>query len=115
MSSILHNVPDVTTFAANVVVFLAAISAAVVGAMQAVKAIKKSVVEAMTTDQTTVTKREVIGGILQDQYGAIQMSEAIRDLKEAVCDLRTTMGDNTRENHEIRHILERVLDRMPPR
>lgn len=112
MTTILHNLPDVSTFSANIVVFLAAISAAVVGSMSAVKAIKKSVVELVTPEDIVVTKTQVLGGILQDQYGSAMLAEQLRnnnnvneDLKEAVC-------ENTREVRELRHQMDRMIDAL---
>ncbi len=103
MSTALHSVPDVTTFAANVVVFLAAVAAAVAGAMHAVKKIKESWVDATKGETTTDVKTQVIGGLLQDAIGSAMMAEQLRELNgniEKLCEGLT----------ELRH--EMQLDRV---
>jgi hypothetical protein len=113
VSSIIHNAPDVTTFAANVVVFLAAISAAVVGSMSAVKAIKKALIESLKPEETTpITTTQVIGGILQDQYGSVMMSEALRDNREATEDLKNAVCNVRDELRENRHTMDRLIDAL---
>lgn len=115
MSSILHNAPDVTTFAANVVVFLAAVAAAVAGAMHAVKKIKESWIDATKTTAPVVEKTQIIGGLLQDALGSAMVTEQLRaavksmdDLRDAVIDLRTELRENRATN-------EKMIDRMDRR
>lgn len=103
MSSVLHNAPDVTTFAANVVVFLAAIAAAVAGSMSAVKKIKESWLESASKPEEV--KTTIIGGMLQDAIGSAMMSEQLRNNKQS-------MDDLCDELREVRIILNRIADRM---
>lgn len=115
MSSVIHNAPDVTTFAANIVVVLAAIAAAVVGAMSATKTIKKAILDNLKPepDETTsVSKTQVIGGVLQEAFGSAMLADSLKDnretnedLKHAVCSLRDEMREN-------RHMIERLIDVM---
>lgn len=114
VSSTLSSVPDVTTFAANTVVFLAAISAAVVGSMSAVKQIKKSIVEALKPEEgsTSVTKTQIVGGILQDQYGSVMMAEALRNNAESTDDLKTAVCQVRDELRENRHTMDRLIDAL---
>lgn len=119
VTELAKHIPDVSTFAANLVVFLAAIGAAVVGSMAAVKKIKDGWVDLTkatpATAEATTTKTQVIGGLLQDHYGSVMMAENIRDLKGATEDMKDAVCDNTRELREIRHTLARMMDRMDRR
>lgn len=103
LSNSAASLPDVTTFAANVVVFLAAIAATVVGAMSAVKKIKESVLENNKPIETT--KTQVIGGLLQDAVGSAMMAEQLRNNQKATEDLCDEM-------REVRIVLNRIADRM---
>lgn len=91
MPSVVHSVPDVTTFAANVVVFLAAIAATVAGAMSAVKKIKESWLESNKAE-VTVSKSVVIGGMLQDAIGSAMMAEQLRELNTNIIRLHECMS-----------------------
>lgn len=123
MSSVLHSVtslPDVTTFAANIGVGLAAVTAVVVGAMSATKAIKKSVIDALKPDDTaTVTNTQVIGGTLQDIYGAQMLvmeisrnTQAVNESAEAGHEAKVALGQVCEQLRELRHQNERLIDEM---
>lgn len=108
MKELLKLVPDVTTFAANVVVFLAAVGAAVAGALAAVKKIKEAWVDTNKPVATESLGTQVIGGLLQDMYGSAMMSEKLRDNTKAVEDLCD-------ELRETRGEVRRLIDRMDRR
>lgn len=99
MSQILANVPDVTTFAANIVVFLAAIAAAVAGEMSAVKKIKESWLETMKNGETPLAgKHQVAAASIIETTTLLMWSESNRDvcecmqaLKEEITALRHEM------------------------
>lgn len=119
VTELAKHIPDVSTFAANLVVFLAAVGAAVVGSMAAVKKIKDGWVDLTKappgTSEVTTTKTQVIGGMLQDHYGSVMMAENLRSLNGTNEDLKDAVNENTRELREIRHTLDRMMDRMDRR
>lgn len=102
MSQVLANVPDVTTFAANVVVFLTAITAAVVGSLSAVKKIKESWLESNKGEPAKITAM-VAGTSIMESTTLLMWSESNRNVCEA-------LDDMTKELRELRHELE--LDRI---
>lgn len=118
VTELAKHIPDVSTFAANLVVFLAAVGAAVVGSMAAVKKIKDGWVDltkAPASAEVTTTKTQVLGGLLQDHYGSVMMADNLRNLNGTNEDLKDAICDNTRELREIRHTLDRMMDRMDRR
>ena len=81
MSHILENVPDVTTFAANVVVFLAAIAAAVAGAMSAVKKIKESWLDTIKAGNEPLPgKHQVAAASIVETTTLLMWSESNQDV-----------------------------------
>lgn len=122
MTEVLKHIPETTTFAANLVVFLAAIGAAVVGSMAMVKKVKDGWVDLAGAKQAPSQSSVVVGGLLQDAFGSAMMSEQVRDLVAAVTknngiadDIRDAICDNTRELIEMRHTMDRLMDRMDRR
>lgn len=100
MSQVLANVPDVTTFAANIVVFLAAIAAAVAGAMSAVKKIKESWLETMKNgDAPLPGKHQVAAASIIETTTLLMWSESNRE----ACECMRTLADEMRE---LRHEME---------
>lgn len=100
MSQVLANVPDVTTFAANIVVFLAAIAAAVAGAMSAVKKIKESWLDSMKNGDTPVAgKHQIAAASIIETTTLLMWSESNRDACECMHKL-------TEEIRELRHEME---------
>lgn len=85
------SLPDVTTFAANLVVFLAALAAVISGAWVAVKQVKKSVIDAVADDKPTTAK--VASAILIETQTMLMWSESNRDVCEAVTALREEIKD----------------------
>lgn len=75
-------VPDVTTIAANAVVFAAAIGAAAAGSLAAVRVIKKQWLELFEPDEKGNNSISVTGGVIMENMTMIQLTEALRDLKE---------------------------------
>ena len=112
MSFSLQHIPDVTTFAANVVVFLAAIGAAVAGAAHAVKKVKEAWVDALKPGDIQTTKTQVIGGLLQDQFGSAMLAESLRDLRHTIGESCSVQKDTNSEMRELRHEIERLIDRL---
>lgn len=105
MSSALHTVPDVTTFAANVVVFLAAIAAAVAGSMSAVKKIKKAWLESIKDDEKPIPSQKLIGTLLMETTTAAMLSESQRDL----CEIMRDVKDELKEH---RFAMVRLTDKL---
>lgn len=115
------HVPDITTFAANLVVFLAAIGAAVAGSLAMVKKVKKEWEEAFPKNPTpiapgngdVVTQQRMIGTLMMETTTAAMLSasqerladtmdevkDELRDNRSAVCSLRDEM-------RELRHELQ---------
>lgn len=112
MPSALQNLPDVTTFAANIAVFLGATAAAVAGSFHAVKKVKLAWIESMKEGDVKVTKTQVIGGLLQDQYGSAMMAEALRDLRHTLQESCVVAREGNTEMRELRHEVERLIDRL---
>jgi hypothetical protein len=89
MSQILANVPDVSTFAANIVVFLAAIAAAVAGAMSAVKKIKESWLDSVKSGDTPVAGKHLIAAAsIIETTTLLMWSESNRDVCECIHSLK---------------------------
>lgn len=100
MSQVLANVPDVTTFAANVVVFLAAIAAAVAGAMSAVKKIKESWMESTKAGTHPLPgTHQVAAASIIETTTLLMWSESNRD----VCECMQALS---KEITALRHELE---------
>lgn len=100
MSQVLANVPDVTTFAANIVVFLAAIAAAVAGAMSAVKKIKESWLDSVKDGGTPLPgKHQIAAASIIETTTLLMWSESNRD----VCECMHKLAD---EIKELRHEME---------
>lgn len=100
MSQVLANVPDVTTFAANIVVFLAAVAAAVAGAMSAVKKIKESWLDSVkSADSPVPVKHQIAAATIMETTTLLMWSESNRE----VCECMRTLAD---EIKELRHEME---------
>lgn len=116
MGELLKSVPDVTTFAANLVVFIGALTAAVLGTMSAIKKVKEGWVDTVGTTKNpegSLVKTEIIGGLLQEGFGnkllasSIEVNtqavnentDEVRELRNAVCNLRD-------EVRELRHEMQ---------
>ncbi len=108
MTSVIHNVPDVTTFAANVVVFLAAVAAAVAGSMTAVKAIKKSWSD-LSTDEDN-TKTTVASAMIIETTTVLMLSESQRDLAKATDELRFAIVGHRDETRELRACIDKLME-----
>lgn len=125
VQEVAKHIPDVTTFAANVVVFLMAVGAAVAGSFAMVKKIKQGWDETFPksasgpTTGDVITQQRLVGTLMLETTTAAMMSESMRDLAEAtdrqtdmMRDTRDCMKENTREMHELRHQVERLMDRL---
>jgi uncharacterized membrane protein len=97
----LSNLPDVTTFAANVVVFLAAIGATVAGALSAVKVIKKSWLETVKEDDKP--KQSIASATLVESTTMLMWSESNRAVSEELSDVKD-------ELKELRFVIVRLTD-----
>ena len=115
LGELLKTAPDVTTFAANIVVFFAAVAAAVIGAMSAIKKIKEGWIDTVgtksSTPEGTLVKTEIIGGLLQEGFGSKvlagavevntqatnELTDEVRELRNAVCSLRDEMRETRHE------------------
>lgn len=117
MSNLVNSVPDTTTFAANIVVFLAAVAAAAVGALQAVKKIKEAFVEGKEVGGSgkDLVSTQVVGGMLQDAFSSAMLAESIRNMARQSEGVREAVDDLTKEMREHRVLLQRILDRMDDR
>lgn len=127
VQEVAKHIPDVTTFAANVVVFLMAVGAAVAGSFAMVKKIKQGWDETFpktgssggTGNGDVITQQRLVGTLMLETTTAAMMSESMRDLAEAtdrqtdvMRDTRDCVKENTREMHELRHQVERLMDRL---
>lgn len=96
--------PDTATFAANIVVFIAAIAAVVAGAWTAITQIKKAILEGVKpgTPASGGVETKIASAMLMETTTLMMWSESNRD----VCESMTALREEIRE---LRHELE--LDR----
>lgn len=123
MTEVTKHIPDITTFAANLVVFLMAIGAAVAGSFAMVKKIKSSWEDTFPKngpgEGDVITQQRMVGTLLMETTTATMLTEANRNLAEAMDkqtemtrDVRECITENTRELREVRHQIERLMDRL---
>ena len=125
MQEVAKHIPDVTTFAANLVVFFAAIAAAVAGSLAGVKKIKSSLADLSSPATPApghgdiVTQQRLVGTLMMETLTAKALSDsntllaaAVDDLTDVTRDSREATCDLTREVRELRHQVERLTDRM---
>ncbi len=114
MSEVAKHFPDVTTFAANIVVFFAAIAATVAGSLAMVKKIKsgweetfpaKTPAVSSATGDVVTRERNLMGALLMETTTAAMLTEAQRTLAEKV-------DENTDETRELRFAMTRVADAL---
>ena len=108
MGEFAKHVPDVTTFATNVVVFLAAIGAAVAGSFAMVKKIKVGWDDTFAKGPNrgdVITQREVTGALLMETTTAAMLSSSQKMLCEQV-------SENSDEVKELRHAILSLRDEM---
>ncbi len=112
MTELAKHVPDVTTFAANLVVFFVAIGAAVAGSMAMLKKIREGwegafpakVSSSNAGNGDIVTQsRNMVGALLMETTTAAMLSDSQRSLCEQ------TEG-NTDEMRELRFAVTRLTD-----
>ncbi len=106
MQELAKHVPDVATFAANIVVFLAAIGAAVAGSMAMVKKVKsgwEDTFPAKGESGDIVTQQRVMGALLMETTTAAMLSDSQRSLCEQT-------GEATDEARELRFAITRLTD-----
>ncbi len=109
MTELAKHVPDVTTFAANLVVFFVAIGAAVAGSMAMVKKIREGWEGAVgkgpaaSGNEIVTQQRSVMGALLMETTTAAMLSESQRGLCEQ------TEGA-TDEMRELRFAVTRLTD-----
>lgn len=108
MGLVAHSLQSVdwTTIGTNVGVFCAAASALFMGIKTGLKKISRGEI-APTTD-----KSKVAGAMLVETTSMLMWSESNRDVVEAVNRLCDFIQDNTREQTELRHQIERLRDKM---
>lgn len=122
MPSAMQHIPDATTIAASVVVFFAAVGAAVAGALKAVKEIKSEWSDAFkpkTVSDDRSVHTTVVGATLQDVFSTPmfteqlrRMTDAIEDNTDAVKALTNLVGNDLHEKRELRHAIDRLMDRL---
>jgi len=98
MGAVLANTPDVTTFAANIVVFFAAVTAAVTGAIVTVKKISKSWVDTIK-DEDSPKQTSVVSATIMETQTMMMLSESNRNLCHQIGELKEVIV-------ELRHQLE---------
>jgi hypothetical protein len=98
MGALIEHTPDVTTFAANIVVFFAALTAAVAGAMISVKKLKKTWVESIN-DETSPKSTQVVSATIMETQTLLMLSEANRALCHELSEAKDAMN-------ELRHEME---------
>jgi hypothetical protein len=96
---------NVTTFAANLAVLIAAIAAAAVGSLTAIKSIKKTFLDIFKDDEVKAKAADVkvASAMIMETTTLLMWSESNRDVVEQLKELRHTMQrltdkleDNTR-------------------
>lgn len=107
MQEAAKHVPDIATFAANIVVFLAAIGAAVAGSMAMVKKIKTGWEDTFPkpAQGDVITRQSVTGALLMETTTAAMLSDSQRSL----CEQTSEATDETRE---LRFAITRLTDEM---
>lgn len=106
VQEVAKHVPDVATFAANVVVFLAAIGAAVAGSMAMVKKIKAGWEDTFPNKTgDVITQQKVLGTLMMETTTAARLSESNFSLAKVV-------EENTDEVRELRFAVVRMTDEM---
>lgn len=98
------SLPDVTSFAANAVVFLAALAAVVAGAWKAIREVKKAIIEGVKEDGTGTSK--VAGAVLLETTTMLMWSESNRDVCECIGHLREDIRTLTYQIERLRDKLE---------
>lgn len=96
---------NVTTFATNLAVLLAAIAAAAVGSLTAVKSIKKSFMDIFKDDDKATSKPEakIASAMIMETTTLLMWSESNRDMVQELRELRTEVRRLTDEFKEHRH------------
>jgi hypothetical protein len=110
VTQVASSIPDVTTFAANAVVFLAAVAAVVAGAWKAVQEVKKSVTATAKEDGTQQTK--IASAVLMETTSMQMLTESNRDVEASnrhLCDCLISHGEKM---IALAHQIERLRDRM---
>lgn len=101
-------IPDVTTFAANLVVFLTAVGAAVAGSLAMVKKIKSSwetAFPAKDPQDGVITQHKMVGTMLMETTTAAMLTESQRALHEEMSEARN-------DHRELRFALVRLTDEV---
>lgn len=81
------SLPDVTTFAANFVVFLAALAAVIIGAWKAVQQVRKAVSDT-SVDGKDGTSSRVASAVILETTTMLMWSESNRDVCECIQGLK---------------------------
>lgn len=97
---------NVTTFATNLAVLLAAIAAAAVGSLTAVKSIKKSFLEIFKDDdKTNKPDAKIASAMIMETTTLLMWSESNRDVTEEMRELRfeiRRLADEMKESNRVR-------------
>lgn len=96
---------NATTFAANLAVLLAAVVAAAIGSLTAVKQIKKSFMEIFKDDDKAKPDTKVASAMLMETYTLAMWSESNRDVVEQMKELRfeiRRLSDKIEESNRAR-------------
>ena len=111
VTQVASSIPDVTTFAANAVVFLAAVAAVVAGAWKAVQEVKKSVLETAKQEGTPQTK--IASAVLMETTSMQMLTESNRDVEESNRHLCECLQAHGEKMVNLAHQIERLRDKMP--
>ena len=98
-----HNLPDVTTFAANIVVFALAIAAAVGGVFTAVKTMKSKFMEIISSDKPSDGGARLLGGVITENVSMIMLTEQLRTTCDELREVCGCVRENANEVRELRH------------
>lgn len=104
------SIPDVTTFAANTVVFLAAIAAVVAGAWKATQEVKKSVLANAKEEGNTQTK--VASAVLVETTTMMMWTESNKEVSDKVDHLCECLQAHGEKMLHLAHQIERLRDKM---
>lgn len=111
VTQVASSIPAVTTFAANAVVFLAAVGAVVAGAWKAVQEVKKSVTETVKEDGASQTK--IASAVLMETTSMTMLTESNRDVVESNRHLCERLQAHGEKMVALAHQVERLRDKMP--
>lgn len=103
--------PDVTAFAANAVLFMAAVAAIIAGAWKAVKEVRGAVTETTKSDNGQQTR--VASAVLMETTSMNMLTTSNKEVVEANNHLCECLQQHGEKMLHLAHQIERLRDKMP--